>query len=205
VQAIEAEIETGTGWADTYKQVRQQIAEHEKQVRAYRRALRGAQSMDKFYEYCAGAFSRDGIPQFLNQSLVPVLNKHADYYSNLFCDKTVQVRFAVVEGEFDVTTANAMGGERTDDQSTGERALAGIIASFALRNIAPRANVLILDEPGEGLDPGNARQFAQALPTLAKTVKTIFITTHNPAILSELGEAKKITITKRKGISQVSV
>lgn len=157
------------------------------------------------YEFAAEAFSRDGIPAFLNRQLCPVLNRAADYYADLFSDQEIQVRFDVEGGEFVPQVINAKGGEDIDDQSTGERALAGLIASFALREVAPKTNLLMLDEPAEGLDEQTARQFAKGLIKLKDRFKTIFITTHNKAIESALSAEHKVTITKKGGISRVSV
>src|ERR1700722_47271 len=92
---------------------------------------------EKLYEYAMQAFSRDGIPAFLNRALCPVLNRASDYYSELFSNKEIQVRFKVEDGEFVPQIINAKGGEGIKDQSEGERALAGLISSFALREAAP--------------------------------------------------------------------
>lgn len=167
------------------------------------KSLQAYDTMRKFYEYCKEAFNRDGIPAFLSRNLVPYLNKEAAFYSELFCDKAIQIRFEVVNGEFEVSTVNATGGDNTGDQSSGEQASAGLIASFALRSIAPRCNVLILDEPGAGLDDRSVRKFAQGLLQLRKRFETIFITTHNQALISELGQEKTVTIEKKRGVSSV--
>jgi hypothetical protein len=157
----------------------------------------------KIYEYATTAFSRDGIPAFLNRQLCPVLNKAAAYYAELFSDSELQVQFLVELGEFIPKVINAKGGKEIDDQSTGERALAGLIASFALREVAPSCNLLILDEPGEGLDEATARQFAKSLRRLVKRFKAIYVCSHNPAILSELGNERIITVRKRHKISRM--
>lgn len=156
-----------------------------------------------FYEFCEQAFSRDGVPALINMQLRPRLNKAADYYSELFCDKTIQVRFEVQDGEFEPQVINAAGGETFSDQSEGEGALAGLITSFALQDIAPRCNILVLDEPGDGLDPANARQFAGALRELKSRYETIYVVTHNQAILQELATERVVTVVKKHGISRV--
>jgi DNA repair exonuclease SbcCD ATPase subunit len=156
-----------------------------------------------FLQYAEDAFSRDGIPAFLNRQLCPVLNKAAAYYSELFADKEIQIRFEVEDGEFEPRVLNTSGGPTVDDQSTGEKAMAGLITSFALREAAPACNVLVLDEPGTGLDAKGARQFAAALPKLQKRFGTIFLTTHNQAMLQELAGQRLLTVVKEKGISRI--
>ena len=155
------------------------------------------------YEYASQAFSRDGIPAFLNRQLCPILNKASDYYANLFSDGEIQVRFKVKGGEFVPQIINAKGGEGIKDQSEGERALAGLISSFALREAAPATPLLILDEPGSGLDEQTAKQFARSLKELNSKFRTIIITTHNPVISAELAGEKTITVYKKNGISRI--
>lgn len=164
---------------------------------------RKLKSKRAIYNFAAEAFSRDGIPAFLNRQLCPVLNHAAAYYSELFCDSDIGIRFEIEDGEFNPIIINARGGESIDDQSTGERALAGLIASFALREVAPKTNILILDEPGEGLDVPPARQFAQALQKLKSKFCTIYIATHNQAMLSELSGERTLVVKKKNKISKI--
>ena len=157
----------------------------------------------QFYEYCEKSFSRDGIPAFLNALLCPTLNLAAEYYAEIFADKALQVRFELEDGEFVPVVLNATGGESIEDQSEGERALAGLIASFALRETSPHCNLLILDEPGNGLDPSSARQFAKGLRSLLSKFDGIWLTTHNSAIASELVDQQIINVIKKNGVSNV--
>lgn len=168
-----------------------------------RRNFNSYRQKEKMFDYVIESFSRDGIPAFLNMQLVPVLNKASDYYAELFSDKDIQVRFNVEEGEFVPQVINAKGGEGIDDQSEGERALAGLIASFALREVAPRCNILVLDEPGAGLDDQTARQFAGSLSILKKRFDSIYIATHNQAILSGLSNERVLTVQKKNKISRI--
>jgi DNA repair exonuclease SbcCD nuclease subunit len=156
------------------------------------------------YQYTIEAFSREGIPAFLNRELCPVLNKAANYYAEAFSDNEIQLRFVIDEGEFVPVIINAKGGEGISDQSTGERALAGLIASFALREIAPKCNLLILDEPGDGLDEQTARQFAKALQQMKDRLGSIWIATHNVHVLSELSGENIVTVKKENGISRIT-
>jgi DNA repair exonuclease SbcCD ATPase subunit/DNA repair exonuclease SbcCD nuclease subunit len=159
----------------------------------------------KVYQFAAEAFSRDGIPAFLNVQLCPVLNRAASYYAELFSDNELQVRFEIEDGEFSPKIINPRGGAEIDDQSSGERALAGLISSFALREVAPKCNLLILDEPGEGLDAQTARQFARSLQDLKKRFGAIWICSHNREILSELHGERTITVRKHNRVSRLEV
>jgi len=156
-----------------------------------------------FYEYCMESFSRKGLPAFLNGLLCPRLNKAAQYYSKLFADGEVQVVFETDnDGDFTPKVINAFGGETIEDQSRGETSIASLITSFA-QTVLMQSNILILDEPGEGLDAVNARKFAQGLKTIAPRFGGIWITTHNVHILSELSGERELKVVKRDGISRI--
>lgn len=157
------------------------------------------------YQFATETMSRNGLPAFLNGQLVPQLNNAAEFYAELFADKEIQVRFTVHDGEFDVEVINPNGGETIGAQSTGETKVAALITSFALREVAAMSNVLILDEPGEGLDPCNAQKFAAGLKKVAKRLGTVFVTSHNAAILAELSGERHIEITKSNGVSTANI
>lgn len=157
-----------------------------------------------FLQYATQAFSRDGLPAFLNEQLCPVLNRAADAYSEMFCDRHIQVQFSVKDGDFDISVINAHGGEAIEDQSAGEQKMAALITVFALREAAPQCNVLILDEPGDSLDPQNARAFASAIRRLKNRFGSIYLTSHNPNILGELSGEKVITIEKKNRVARLT-
>lgn len=193
------------GDSSVHKQAEKRLKALQEKKQELKHKLHKLDKKRKLYEYALVAFSRDGIPAFLNRQLCPVLNKSAAYYSELFSSSEIGVLFSIEKGEFTPEIINIKGGKEIDDQSTGERALAGLIASFALREVAPSCNLLILDEPGDGLDEGTARQFARSLRTLVKRFKAIYIATHNPAILSELGNERTITVRKKNKISRLEI
>ena len=185
------------------QEVKTDVREAQKQRKALEDHQRVHRSDLEFYQYCEKALSRDGIPAFLNALLCGPLNTAAEFYSELFADKALQICFELENGEFVPMVLNATGGESIEDQSDGERALAGLIASFALRETAPKCNLLILDEPGNGLDPSAARQFAKGLRGLIGKFDSIWLTTHNSAIASELVDQQVLNVTKQNGVSIV--
>jgi len=158
----------------------------------------------KVLKYAQTVFQRNGLPAYLNEQICPELNQSAAEYSELFAQGEIQVRFAVdEEGMTDVRVINAHGGEEVKDQSEGEMKMASLITSFAVRSTAPKTNLLILDEPGDGLDAISARSFARGLKKIVGRFGTILLTTHNPAILSELADAKLVVVRKQNGVSEV--
>ena len=174
-----------------------------KEKKSVKHKIKKYKRLNALHEYASEAFSRDGIPAFLNRQLCPILNKAASYYAELFSDNEIQLQFKVEKGEFVPQVINPKGGEDIDAQSTGEKALAGLIASFALREVAPRCNLLILDEPGEGLDAQTAKQFARGLQQLVKRFGAIWVASHNVHILSELSGERTITAVKHNKISKL--
>lgn len=154
--------------------------------------------------YAQTVFQRNGLPAYLNAQICPELNQHAKEYAELFSQSEIQVRFAVDdEGRMDVQVMNAHGGEHVEDQSEGEMKIASLITAFAVRSLAPKTNILILDEPGDGLDAVSARSFAKGLREISKKFYSVLLTTHNPAILAELADSRLVEVVKHNGISSV--
>jgi DNA repair exonuclease SbcCD ATPase subunit len=157
------------------------------------------------YEYAKKAFHRSGMPMYLSAALCPVLNAVAEEYSDVFYSGKIKVLFEVEDGEFTVQLINPAGSGRVKGQSVGESAMAGSITAFALRDVAPRTNLLIIDEPGHGLDSIAARLFAQGLLKLKERYESILVTTHNAIIESVLGGEKIWTVSKKNKISRLLV
>jgi DNA repair exonuclease SbcCD nuclease subunit len=154
-------------------------------------------------DYCVTTFSRDGVPAFLNAQICPALNRAAEHYADIFTGKEIQVRFSMHESDFNVEVINVHGGQGLGDQSTGEKKMAALIASFALRAIAPKCNLLVLDEPADGLDSVNAKAFASGLKKLKDQLGTVLLTSHNPIIVGELSGESSIIVEKHEGISRI--
>ena len=154
-------------------------------------------------QYAKKAFMRSGMPLYLAAGLCPVLNKAAEEYAELFFQGRIQVRFEVRDGEFEVDVVNVAGSGTVAGQSVGEGAQAGVVAAFALREVSPVTNLLIMDEPGHGLDPEGARQFALGLLKLKDKFETIIVTTHNAQIDAVLSGEKVWTVIKKDRISRL--
>jgi DNA repair exonuclease SbcCD ATPase subunit/DNA repair exonuclease SbcCD nuclease subunit len=182
----------------------------EKELRVYKKRLASSQAMlhrlaidREMLEYARKGFSRDGIPLFLSAWLCPILNRSAEDYSELLTSGKLGVHFAVTSGEFEASIVNPSGSSTTGGQSVGEAATAGLITALAVREISAKCNLLILDEPGHGLDAEGAKVFAQSLLKLKSRFPTILVTTHNPAIESVLSGEKTWVVEKVDGISRL--
>lgn len=178
---------------------------HLKVVRGYHQKyfgyLNGYQSLVSF---CTNmVVGRDGLPQYLCATAVPSLNHAASRFSNAFSEGEIQVLFTLEGGEIDIDVVNAHGGKSMTDQSTGETRIASLITLFAFRDVLVPHDILILDEPGEGMDAVNAKAFATGLAEVVDRFGSVFLTTHNPNILAAIDPVRHLEVRKRNGISTV--
>jgi DNA repair exonuclease SbcCD ATPase subunit len=157
----------------------------------------------KFLESCLKVVSRDGLPAYLASLVGPQLNRAAAEYAELFGEGEINVEFALEDGELDVLVDNRHGGRALQDQSRGEMRVAALVASFAFRDVLARSNILILDEPGEGLDAGGAALFARGLAQLTERFPSIFLVTHNPFILGALEPDNHLQVVKQNRVAEV--
>lgn len=157
----------------------------------------------EFLRAAVAILGRDGLPMYLSQLICPKLNRAAEYFSELFTQSEIQVGFSIDESGINVSVVNPSGGHGIGDQSTGEKRMAALITSFALREVGVKSNVLILDEPGDGLDGSNAAAFARGVLSMKDKFGTIFVMTHNASIESELSAEKQVVIVKQSGISKI--
>lgn len=157
-----------------------------------------------FLTFGVKVFSKDGLPAYMIRSIVPQLNIAAEKYARIISENEIKVKFVVDnDGAIDIKIRNKHGGKGIVDQSQGETRIASIITSFAVREVINPANLLILDEPGEGLDQHNAKLFAQVLKEIAKKFGTVMLTTHSPVILAELDSERRLNIEKHNKIARL--
>lgn len=211
VSDLELEKERKQLELQQYSKQQELLEKLRSKVRDYRKKKAEIESTKKklskwlqVLKYSQTVFQRDGLPAYLNEQVCPELNQAAEEYAELFAQREIQIMFAVDEdGKMDVKVVNAHGGTEIEDQSEGEMKMASLITSFAVRSIAPKTNILILDEPGDGLDSTSAKSFARGLKKVVSKFGSILLTTHNPNILSELSDAKQVFIVKESGVSRV--
>lgn len=203
-EAVKEEAARNAKIEDKTKALKSKLTKTQRILKAVKFCISESDVEIELYSYAGKAFSRNGMPMYLAASLCPMLNRAAEEYSETFTSGMMKIQFSVVDGEFDVSVLNMAGSENSEGQSVGESALAGLVAAFALREAAPKTNILILDEPGHGLDEVGAKQFAKGLVQLKDRWPTIILTTHNRVIEEELeGEATVWTVVKKKGISHL--
>jgi len=156
------------------------------------------------FQYCVKALSKSGIPAYLTANLCPRLSAAALTYSELFADGAIQVEFVIDERQdLDVQVTNEYGGAGLLAQSRGEASVVSLIVGFALRDVITPANILIADEPGDGLDERRATLFSQGLQEIESRFGALWVTTHNRTILEALSDARQIKITKKGKVSEI--
>lgn len=170
----------------------------------YNEYVKSLQAEENFFTYCEHALSRDGLPAFIINQLAAPLTKAAADYSSIFSDGEIQVRFKAEGGGIEPEVVNLHGGSSLGDQSVGELSMASVISAFALREVAPKTNLLILDEPGMGMTAYNLKKLAQGLLKLKSRFESIFVITHSPFLSGELQGERVITIEKKNRISRLT-
>lgn len=212
VRDLQADVTNATTEWQQAERVRDLAATYKDEAKGIRKKLQYHKQYEViladevfFLIYCVTALGRNGIPAYLIACTCPRLNESAAYYSQLFAMDTLTVEFAVVDDAIDVQVTNAYGGAQLADQSAGEMRIASLIAAFALRDVLSGYNVLVLDEPGEGLDSLNAKRFAQGVSKLVSRFGSVYLTTHNPFIISELSPDRILEVTKRDRLASISI
>jgi len=154
-----------------------------------------------FVDFCAETVGRDGLPAYLNALAEPALNQAAARYSRIFSNDEIAIEFI---GD-DVIVRNAHGGENTKDQSDGEMKLAALITVLALRDVLVPHNLLVLDEPSNGLDPVSARKFARGLNDIVERFRHVIVISHHAEFLKNLAPDNIWNVEKTNGISRIVV
>lgn len=186
------------------KLLRVKLKKAKNSVRHCKNTITAIMHDKEMYIFAMEAFSRDGIPLYLNSLACPLLNKVAEEYSKMFIDGEIQVVFRLNEGELEPLVMNVHGSKNIEGQSAGEMAWSGLITALSLTTaLAPKTNLLVLDEPGFGLDNESAKTFGNKLPLLKERFDTILVVTHNDTIASLLHSDKTLTITKEDKISKI--
>ena len=162
-------------------------------------ALAECTAMKAFTEFCLRAVGRDGLPAHLYRAVEPQLNAAAARYSEIFTEGEINVQFH----DQDVVVVNRHGGANVRDQSSGEMRLAGIIAALAFRDALILHNLLVLDEPSEGLDAVNCEAFARGLSQVVDRFGHVMVISHNAALLEGLEPDRTLEVVKQGGVATV--
>ncbi len=201
-----AEIQAETDSADTIRKI---LAAKDARIREWKKIKavhEGARiaTLDerRFIDLCATACGRDGLPAFLCAASVPRLNAASAVYCEAF-ESDVSVAFKAEADGVGIEVVNEDGGDSYKAQSKGESSLVGIITALSFREALVPLGVLILDEPGEGLDEQSAAAFARGMNKVAERFGSAYVITHNPIIAGTLEPDHHVEIVKTGKVSVV--
>lgn len=201
--ALRTHQKSGEHLSESISTLKTRIRNHKRLLKRNYDAQQSIRDDLRMMEYCKKCFGRDGIPLYLNGLACPVLNRAAKKYSELFTDGEIQIKFKLEDGELIPYILNSHGSKTMAGQSTGEEAWAAFIVALSLRELGPKTNLLILDEPGYGLDTEGAKTMGRRLLELEKLFETILVVTHNRDIASVLDGKNTIHIEKEGKISRI--
>lgn len=189
-------------------EVKKSLAAKDARIRKWRkvksvheRARAAVLDVRAFVDVCAAACGRDGMPAFLCAASVPRLNSASAVYADAF-ESDVKVVFKAESDGVGIEVVNEDGGGTYKAQSKGESSMAGIITALSFREALVPLGVLILDEPGEGLDEQNAAAFARGMNKVASRFGSAYVITHNPNILGSLEPDHHVELVKTGKFSE---
>ena len=182
----------------------QRISLHSRNLDIHNLAYAATLQEKQFLDICIRAVGRDGLPAYLCSVIAPRLNAATYRYSQIFSGGGIGVQFEMSGGDIGVVVLNEHGGKSFRDQSAGEISMAGHIAAFAFRDVLVPLGILILDEPGEGLDAEGAAAFARGISELAPRFGSVYVITHNRHILDWIQPDRHLEVTKENGKATVN-
>lgn len=179
------------------------ITQYTRTLDILKRAYEFTLEEKRFVDICTEAVGRNGLPAYLCGIIEPQLNEAAKFYSEIFSDDEISVQFLISGGDIDIRVYNYHGGHSFKDQSAGETRIAALITAFAFREILVPINLLMLDEPSEGLDAVSSVTFAHALRRVADRFGQIVVISHNSNLLGTIEPDQRIEIVKSGRTSNV--
>lgn len=210
IEALEREANSLKEQTDARRKLEEIACQKDNRIQELKRiktihegALKACANERAFAEFCSNVVGRNGLPAYLCSVAAPQLNQAAMRYSQVFAEGEISVSFEISGGDIDIKVINLHGGSGIKDQSAGEMRMAGIIAALAFRDTLVPHNLLILDEPGEGLDPVNAEAFAKGLNSVVERFQHVIVISHSIPILSTLEPDFHLEVVKENGVSTV--
>lgn len=207
IKGIEEQLQSARAEGKQHRERVGDIAQRQKdlwkEAALMANALEMAADDLRFSDEAIQHFSNQGLPHWLRWRICPALNLAITEYADLFTDGSLRARFVDSEDGVDIEIINSSGGADWESQSSGEKRLLSLMIAFALRQITGQSSLLILDEPGDGLDAYNARLFAASVRKIQQDYGSVFLITHNDTIVGELSGESALVVSKSYGVSTV--
>jgi len=150
------------------------------------------------------AFSQQGIIKYIIKNVLDYLNDRINYYLSFLTNSKYMLKFN--EELIEEIHTN---GQRVQyiSLSGGERRKVNLAVTLSLKDLLlltdkTQPNLLFFDEIAENLDEEGITGLYGLLQEI-KENKKVFVITHNSHLKSLLYSSKKITVTKKKGVSDI--
>lgn len=191
------------GIRNDFRVARERAYKNRRIAEVNKQALKFTLEDKQFLEICIESVGRNGLPAFLCSAIAPQLNKTITFYSEIFTEGEIAVRFRLENGDIELDIENQHGGQNLQDQSAGEMSIAARMVALTFRDVLVPLNLIVLDEPSEGLDSENSLNFARGLKQIQSRFDHIVIITHNAHILGALDPDHRIEVVKQNKNSKV--
>ena len=142
------------------------------------------------HNFWVKGFGNGGVKSLYLDYVVPIMNKRAQYYSNILSDGIVvefdsesQTKKGELRDKFQVVVTNAHGADNYLGNSRGEKRKADIVVARVLQSLSEdrvgaRFNAVWYDEVFESLDSASAEAVMNMLVADSKRYSSMFVITH---------------------------
>lgn len=167
----------------------------------------------EYYDFWEKGFGRQGLPSFILDSVMPILNRKANKYLNEITDGQINVDISTqttlksgkVKDKFDVSIINRDGSNLYKGSSGGEKRVIDIAILLALHSLVRQrsqnpVNIVFFDEVFDTLDKIWATEVASALSRI-DSVSTTFVISHNEDVARMFN--KRLKVIKENGYSRL--
>lgn len=202
------------GWKNTYEDqladLRKRAAKHLEKSRELQDSVKETESRIIALRYWLDAFGKSGIPAYLIDSAVPILNKSASELASELTSSELDIYFdpASAKGSssvFDVKVEYSDGGDSYDMSSRGEQSRIDLVVLFSIRELLSKmghvsCNQVFIDEVFDGLDEEGVESVMRLLRKRYPSTN-FFVISHDPGMKAYADSV--ITVSKKEGYSTV--
>lgn len=199
------------GNEDPYKSVREELTRKIEELKVTAGELRGLiankEEMVPYLEFWLEAFGPTGIRSFIVRNIVGCLNNQVNYWLQFLINNKIRVCF---DEALEVQISRESGEPFDYKQgSGGEKRRIDLAISLAFADLMRISNnthnsIIFLDEVVDSLDLDGINGVFALINQLSKN-KTVFLITHNPSLLSQLGGVSRIKMIKEMGFSRLEL
>lgn len=171
----------------------------------------------EYYDFWEKGFGRQGLPSFILDSVMPILNRKANKYLNEITDGQINVDISTqttlksgkVKDKFDVSIINRDGSNLYKGSSGGEKRVIDIAILLALHSLVRErsqnpVNIVFLDEIFDTLSSPWTESVMEAVRKEQESSETsTFVISHNETIQAFFD--KRLMVIKENDYSRVEI